>query len=218
MAEACFAEQLLLAVPERNRQKTLPQLGGTFADFIEIGQGGKIYSGKSSWDAAADGWIIELSPDGTARMRFGNADNTKSLTWDGENLVINGAIVVNSTLNTRFSGTMTRGSNSGVAGYSQIAPFTAGSLSPQTFQFAGRAFRVLAVRTLSTNLLLRVELVSGSAFNPASNPFFVDLECSLGTFARTDATYTDNSTYWDWEWSGAGTFPGSGTETVTLLT
>lgn len=33
-------------------------LGGTFADFMEIASGGKVYSGKSTYGSTDDGWFL----------------------------------------------------------------------------------------------------------------------------------------------------------------
>src|SRR5690606_36088719 len=56
--------EMIRVVGDLGLLDTLPinlLLGGTFADFIEIATTGKIYSGKSTYAAAAAGWFLGLN-------------------------------------------------------------------------------------------------------------------------------------------------------------
>lgn len=65
---------------------------GLTTGSINVSSSGKIYSGKTTFSTAAAGWFLGLD-SGTPKFRIGNADNSKSLTWDGSNLVVAGGII-----------------------------------------------------------------------------------------------------------------------------
>jgi hypothetical protein len=68
-------------------------LGGTFTDFIQLANTGKIYAGKSTFDAAATGFFLGVE-GGIPKLKLGNADDTKGLAWDGSDLTIQGDVIV----------------------------------------------------------------------------------------------------------------------------
>ena len=72
----------------------------TFTRNLNIGAGGaitltgntgKIVQGKTSFSTAASGFFLGMDA-GTAKFRVGNSDNTKSLSWDGSVLTIQGRL------------------------------------------------------------------------------------------------------------------------------
>ena len=72
----------------------------TFTRNLNIGAGGaitltgntgKIVQGKTSFSTAASGFFLGMDAS-TAKFRVGNSDNTKSLSWDGSALTIQGRL------------------------------------------------------------------------------------------------------------------------------
>ena len=60
---------------------------------INVTSSGKVYSGKTNYNTAASGFFLGID-GGVPKFRVGNADNSRSLSWDGATARVNGALII----------------------------------------------------------------------------------------------------------------------------
>jgi hypothetical protein len=70
--------------------------GKITAGDISVGLGvsgsGRIYSGKTTYATAADGWFLGMD-GGVPKFKIGNSDGSAQLAWDGTSLSVQGQII-----------------------------------------------------------------------------------------------------------------------------